>query len=77
MKKIVLSFYSQHGRRVEEGAKWLFGFYVKKKKSCFNKKTTERRTGLTKQRRNKRYVSFLRQYFVSTLFAFDRFPVSK
>ena len=30
--KIVLSFCSQHGRRVGEGAKTLFDFYVKKKK---------------------------------------------
>ena len=41
MKKIVLSFCSQHGRRVGQGLgeKGLFGFSVQKKKSFSNKKT--------------------------------------
>ena len=48
VKKIALSFCSQHGRRVWKGAKGLFGFYVKKKKSLSHKKhETERRTAST------------------------------
>ena len=47
VKKIVLSFSSQHGRRVGKGAKRLFGFYVKKKSFSNEKHETERRTALT------------------------------
>ena len=85
MKQIVLSLCSQHGLRVREGAKGLFGFYVKKKKSFLNKKHEKKRRALTHylgQINNEvinstliNLFSLKVQYFVSTLFAIDRLPV--
>ena len=43
----VLTFCSQHGRRVQEGAKGLFGHYVKKKNFSNEKHETERRAAFT------------------------------
>ena len=47
VQKIVLSFFSQHGRRVGEGAEGLFGFYIKKKNNFSSKKHETERTAFT------------------------------